>query len=152
MCFHGPINLEWRPTTLSVRAATQYLYGRSQANVLSEKTIVLTESQLRRIEARLIEERNRALGDVNRSQADAAEGEMERAGDISKLTDPADRGTDTEDEELAATLAEREIAEIADIDAALERLYKRPHEFGKSERTGKDIPFERLEIVPWATS
>jgi RNA polymerase-binding transcription factor DksA len=114
--------------------------------------IVLNESQLRRIEKRLLEERNRALGDVNRSQADAAEGEMERTGDISKLTDPADRGTDTEDEELAATLAERQIAEIEEIEAALERLYKNPREFGKSTVTGKDIPFERLELVPWATS
>ena len=114
---------------------------------------MLTESQLRRIKQRLLEERERALRDVNRSQAAAAEGELERTGDPSEApTHPADRGTETEDEELEAVLAEREIGEIAAIDAALERLYKHPREFGRNERTGRDIPFERLELVPWATS
>ena len=114
---------------------------------------MLTESQLHRIEQRLLEERNRALRDVNRSQAAAAQGEMERTGETSEApTDFADRGMETFSEELDATLTERQIAEIAEIDAALERLYKHPHEFGRSVKTGRDIPYERLEIVPWATS
>jgi DnaK suppressor protein len=114
---------------------------------------MLTESELRRIEQRLLEERDRALRDVNRSQAAAGEGELERTGDLSEApTHLADRGTETEDEELETTLAEREIGEIAEIDAALERLYKHPREFGRNQRTGQDIPFERLELVPWATS
>lgn len=114
---------------------------------------MLTQSQLHRIEERLLEERARALGDVNRSQATAAEGELERTSDPSEApTHLADRATETEDEELEAALAEREIGEIAEIDAALERLYKHPREFGRSEQTGRDIPFDRLELVPWATS
>ena len=114
---------------------------------------MLTDSQLRRIQERLLEERDRTLRDLNRSQASAAEGELKLTGDVSEMpTHPADRGTETEDEELAATLADREIAELAEIDAALERLYKHPKEFGRSDRTGRDIPFERLEMVPWATS
>jgi DnaK suppressor protein len=114
---------------------------------------VLTDLQLRRIQERLMEERERALSDLNRSQAAAAEGELERTGDLTELpTDFADRGTETEDEELEATLAEREIGQLAQIDAALARLYKNPREFGRSHRTGRDIPFERLELVPWATS
>jgi RNA polymerase-binding transcription factor DksA len=108
---------------------------------------MLTDDQLSHIRKRLLEERARALTDVNRSQSDAAEGEMESTGDLSSITDNADRATQTEDEELAATLAEREIAEI---DAALERLYKHPKEFGRDERTGKDIPLARLDLIPWA--
>jgi DnaK suppressor protein len=112
---------------------------------------MLTDAQLSHIRERLLEERSRALGEVNRSQATAAEGELESTGDLSEApTHNADRGTETEDEELAATLAEREIGEIAEIDAALERLYKHPRDFGRDERTGKDIPLARLELIPWA--
>jgi DnaK suppressor protein len=119
---------------------------------IGEQT-VLTQPQLDHIEKRLLEERARALRDVNRSQAVAAEGELERTSDPSKApTHLADRGTETEDEELEAVLAEREIAEIGEIDAALERLYKRPKEFGRSLQTGQDIAFDRLDLVPWATS
>jgi len=112
---------------------------------------VLSESQRKYLYKRLIEERERALRDLNRSQADAGEGELERTGDLSEApTHLADRGTETEDEEIQASLADREIAEVADIDAALERLYKHPDRFGRDERTGKDIPFERLDLIPWA--
>ena len=112
---------------------------------------MLTDAQRQYLYKRLLEERARALQDLNRSQADAGAGELERTGELSKApTHLADRGSETEDEELAASLADREIAELADIDGALERLYKDPERFGRDERTGKDIPFERLELIPWA--
>ncbi len=112
---------------------------------------MLTESQRTHIYNRLMEERERALRDLNRSQNDAEEGELERTGDLSEApTHLADRGTETEDEEIQAALADREIVELGEIDAALERLYKQPDRFGLDERTGRDIPFERLDLVPWA--
>jgi DnaK suppressor protein len=112
---------------------------------------VLTESQRTHLYNRLLEERRRALRDLNRSQNDAEEGELERTGDLSEApTHLADRGTETEDEEIEASLADREIVELGEIDDALERLYKHPNRFGLDERTGKDIPFERLDLVPWA--
>lgn len=112
---------------------------------------MLTDAQREQLRRRLLDERNRALSDLRRSQADASTGELERTGDLSEApTHPADRGTETEDEEIAASLAGREIGEIAEIDAALERLYKRPNDYGRCERTGKDIPFERLDLIPWA--
>jgi DnaK suppressor protein len=113
--------------------------------------LVLTDAQREHLRLRLLEERTRTLRDLNRSQASAGQGELERTGDLSEMpTHPADRGTETEDAEIAATLAEREIGELAEIDAALERLYKHPHAFGRCERTGKDIPLERLDLIPWA--
>jgi RNA polymerase-binding transcription factor DksA len=54
------------------------------------------------------------------------------------------------DAELEASNATRISRELADIDAALERLYKTPEKFGVCADTGEDIPFERLEIIPWA--
>jgi len=112
---------------------------------------MLTDEQRDHIRERLIEERSRALRDLKRSQADEREGELARTGDLSEApTHLADRGTETEDRELDASLADREITELNEIDAALERLYKAPADFGRDERTGKDIPFERLDLIPWA--
>ena len=117
----------------------------------TEGSAVLTESQRSHIYSWLMEERKRALRALNRSQDDAEEGELERTGDLSEApTHLADRGTETEDEEIQASLADREIIELGEIDAALERLYKHPDRFGLDERTGKEIPFERLDLLPWA--
>lgn len=112
---------------------------------------MLTDSQRAHIHKRLMEERDRAVRDLKRSQADAEEGELERTGDLSEApTHIADRGTETEDEEIQASLAGREIAELGEINAALERFYKSPERFGVNERTGRAIPFERLDLIPWA--
>jgi DnaK suppressor protein len=63
---------------------------------------------------------------------------------------PADLGTDTMQEELDASNATRISGELAEIDAALERFYKTPEKYGICEDTGRDIPLERLDIIPWA--
>jgi DnaK suppressor protein len=103
--------------------------------------MALTPKQRKHLEARLLEERTRVadgLGRYNRASRDTVQQE------------PGDRGTDTADEEEGVVNAARETAELAEIDAALERLYKRPEEYGRCERTGKPIPFKRLDLVPWA--
>ncbi|HEV2750178.1 MAG TPA: TraR/DksA C4-type zinc finger protein [Gemmatimonadales bacterium] len=98
----------------------------------------LTPTQRKHLEARLLEERTRvadALAGYNRATRDTLQEEW---------------GTDTADQELDAVNAARETVELAEIDAALERLYKKPEEYGRCERSGKPIPFERLDLVPWA--
>ena len=103
--------------------------------------MALTPTQRKHLEARLLEERTRvvdALARYNRATRDTVQQE------------PGDRGTDTADQELDVVNAARETAELAEIDAALERLYQRPEQYGRCERSGKPIPFERLDLVPWA--
>jgi RNA polymerase-binding transcription factor DksA len=65
-------------------------------------------------------------------------------------THQADLGTDTMQEELDASNVTRISRELAEIDAALERLYSDPEQFGTCERSGAPIPGARLEIIPWA--
>ena len=103
--------------------------------------MALTPTQRKHLEARLLEERTRvvdALARYNRATRDMVQQE------------PGDRGTDTADQERDVVNAARETAELAEIDAALERFYKRPEEYGRCERSGKPIPLERLDLVPWA--
>ena len=114
--------------------------------------MALTDTQRNHIEQRLREERTRALGSLNRSlDENSSESEEEQAGDLTKMpTHQADLGTDTMQEELDASNATRISRELAEIDAALERLYSDPEHFGICEKTGAPIPWARLEIIPWA--
>ncbi len=103
--------------------------------------MALTPTQRKHVETRLLEERTRvvdALARYNRATRDTVQQE------------PGDRGTDTADQERDVVNAARETAELAEIDAALERLYQRPEQYGRCERSGKPIPFARLDLVPWA--
>jgi RNA polymerase-binding transcription factor DksA len=112
----------------------------------------LTAEQRGYLEQRLVEERARALRTLNRSVAESSgESEQDRSGDLTSVPfHVADRGTDTMQTELEASMATRVSQELAEIDAALERLYRNPEQFGICEDTGQEIPFERLDLIPWA--
>lgn len=112
----------------------------------------LTATQRKLLERRLRDERERALETLNRTLAErASASEQDRSGDLTLLPmHPADLGTDAIDTELDVSNATRISQELAEIDAALERLYSAPERFGICEDTGDQIPFERLEIIPWA--
>lgn len=112
----------------------------------------LSDAQRRHLERRLQEERARLQRDLDRSLAvQEQEDEQDRAGDLTKYPfHPADLGTDTMDAELEVSNETRMSGELAEIDAALDRLHRTPERFGICEETGRPIPFERLDIIPWA--
>jgi RNA polymerase-binding transcription factor DksA len=111
----------------------------------------LTNEQRRYLEKRLQDERERALQLVNRIVADrSGESEQDASGDLTLMPyHPADLGTDEIDEAVDESNATRASQELAEIDSALERLYKSPTKFGVCD-DGREIPFERLDIIPWA--
>jgi RNA polymerase-binding transcription factor DksA len=112
----------------------------------------LTIEQRNHLEHRLRDERARAVELLNGiADARGTERQQEAAGDLSEMPfHPADRGTDTMNQELDESNATRASRELSDIDAALERLYKTPDKFGVCEDSGREIPFERLVVIPWA--
>ena len=112
----------------------------------------LSSAQLKKIESRLLEERARLIEQLNEfTNVESSEDSQDQAGDLSKLPfHPADLGTDVANEELEASIATRRSAELSEIDAALERIRNSPETFGLDENTGESIPFERLDIIPWA--
>jgi RNA polymerase-binding transcription factor DksA len=112
----------------------------------------LTTGQRKILERRLHEERDRALSLLNRGLAErAGASEQDRAGDLSLLPfHLADLGTDAIGTELDVSNATRISDQLAEIDAALGRLYATPDQFGTCENTGEQIPFARLQIIPWA--
>ncbi|MEO6208848.1 MAG: hypothetical protein ABIQ10_01865 [Gemmatimonadaceae bacterium] len=114
--------------------------------------MALSAAQLKHFEKRLLEERAALQQELQRyTGAEAADDEQEQSGDLSKVPfHPADLGTDTIDQEIEASNATRESVELAEIDAALQRLYETPEKFGMDENTNTPISLERLEIIPWA--
>ena len=112
----------------------------------------LTAAQRQHLEGRLREERARLTAHVlaflsNESSDDS----QDLAGDLSnRPIHQADLGTDVAREELDAAIATRRSAELAEIDAALGRLAFAPDTFGRDEVTGEEIPFARLDLIPYA--
>ncbi len=93
------------------------------------------------------------LAILRRYGADLDDTQQDSAGDLSKMPyHPADEGTDTFDRELDAQELTRVTEELHEIDAALERLYHEPSTFGRDEHSGEEIPFARLDVIPWARS
>jgi DnaK suppressor protein len=111
----------------------------------------VTEDQRKHLEQRLIEERARVARSLERYRASTRDSEQEQSGDLSLYRfHLADEGTDTFDQELSASNAARQTQELNEIDDALHRLYHQPETYGRCERTGAEIPFERLDVIPWA--
>jgi DnaK suppressor protein len=112
----------------------------------------MTKAQRKHLETRLLQERDRITKLLARYADETdSEDEQDESGDLSKMPlHMADQGTDTMQQELGAVMVDRESANLAEIDAALQRMYQEPDNFGICEKTGKPIPFERLDIVPWA--
>ena len=112
----------------------------------------LTEKQRRHLARRLQEERTRALRTLNRSIGEHVEDdEQDRSGDLSAMpSHPADLGTDTMQAELDASNATRVSRELPVSDAAIDRLHSTPEKDGVCEDTGEDIPYVRLDLIPWA--
>lgn len=113
--------------------------------------MALSAEQRTQIEQRLQEERARTLASLRGLEAGRSGAtNQDEAGDLTKVPfHPADLGTDTMDAELDASNATRVSRELADIDDALDRLYRTPEKFGLAE-DGREIPFERLVVIPWA--
>ena len=112
----------------------------------------LTANQRDHLQRRLMEERSLILEHLERySNEEGGDEERDRTGDLSVVPfHMADRGSDTMEGELSATNATRQTEQLHEIDEALERLYASPETFGRCSVDGEEIPFERLDIVPWA--
>lgn len=107
--------------------------------------------ELEHFEQRLLEERKRAVaqvqefGDELRTGAEASDGEV-----TSWRFHMADEGTDTYEREQTFLLASREGRLLWNIDEALRRLYRSPEGYGRCSECGKRIGYERLDAIPYA--
>ncbi len=111
-----------------------------------------TKAQLEHLEKRLHEERTRLTAQLHAfEEVERSENSQEQDGDLSKVpSHPADLGTDSINEALGVSIGTRVSHELAEIDAAMDRIINTPEAFGIDEDTGEPIPFERLDVIPYA--
>ncbi|MFW6079980.1 MAG: TraR/DksA family transcriptional regulator [Gemmatimonadota bacterium] len=111
---------------------------------------MMTKAERERIERRLLAERRSALEDLADLDERAREALRNDDGDLTRHPfHPADQAGDTEAGELGFAVAEHERRRIVAIDDAIERLREAPEQFGRCGECGREIPLERLELVPW---
>lgn len=113
---------------------------------------MLNEQQRQRIEERLLEDRERALEALQEFDRGREESLQEVTGELTMYRfHMADIGSEAMEQEQQFLLASNEGRRLNSIDEALRRLYQKPEEFGLCQRCGRQIAFERLEIVPATT-
>jgi RNA polymerase-binding transcription factor DksA len=111
------------------------------------------ERDLKHFEKRLLEERRRAIAQMQQfdddmgANPDAADGEV-----TSWRFHMADEGTDTYEREQMLLMASREGRLLVNIDRALRRLYKSPEKYGCCDECGERIGYERLDAIPYVAT
>jgi RNA polymerase-binding transcription factor DksA len=110
---------------------------------------MLTASQLRQVEDRLLQDRDRALRTLGLLTEQAEEATKSAAGDLSGYPlHSADVGTEEFEREQAFSRAGQEGRYFEFIEEALQRLYAAPESFGTCQSCGNPISLERLLAVP----
>jgi DnaK suppressor protein len=113
--------------------------------------MTLIDSQRERMRQHLLYERERITEALRRISRRFRETAQDASGDLSITPfHAADLGSDEFERELDSEEETRMSRELADVNAALDRLYSHPESFGRDERTGEPISLERLEEIPWA--
>jgi len=122
------------------------MFAPSAAPAATASHLTAAERQL--LERRLLDERRRALRTLERMGRLRDESGATEGGRMP--THMAELGSEAAQEMVDGALSAHESRTLAEIDAALRRLYQQPERFGVDEETGAPIPFARLDIIPWA--
>ncbi|RWR05929.1 TraR/DksA C4-type zinc finger protein [Siminovitchia fortis] len=112
---------------------------------------MLTEQQLNTLKNMLLEEKQNLQGTI-----DAEDGILEHESEKESLelssydNHPADLGTELYEREKDMALSVHEEDQLGKVEAALSSMDKGT--YGKCEICGKEIPYDRLEAIPYATT
>lgn len=103
---------------------------------------------LNRIEGLLLEARERtlrSLGQLRHQVEDMTPASLDHT--VFPIQ-PVEAGTETLSHDQAIAIAAQESRYLDGITRALERLHEHPESFGRCQTCGREIPLERLEVVP----
>lgn len=106
-------------------------------------------TDLKRIERLLLRERARTLHSLEQLRSQVEAESWTEGGDPPAFPfHPADHGIEAAVREQALAIAGQEGRYFERIEAALERLHRDPDTFGHCQACGREVPLERLEVVP----
>lgn len=113
---------------------------------------MLNEEKLNYFKDKLLQLRKEAQEEIDRTEESYNLNQELPDDSIGELPDydnhPGDLGTEMHERTKAATIADQARIRIGEIDHALDKIEK--GEYGVSEKSGKPIPEERLEVQPYA--
>jgi DnaK suppressor protein len=101
------------------------------------------------LRARLEAERERLLGMVATEEKNTAAAAPEDPL-TADVQDYGEQGFDVTQEDIELALEDNDRRQLAQVEKALRRMAEGT--YGLSEVSGKPIPLERLEVLPWATT
>lgn len=110
----------------------------------------MSSVDLEHLENRLLEERGRALRDIQEAEDEESEGQRESSGELSRTPyHMADAGSDTQEAEKDFAVVNRRSEELSRIDEALRLLRDDPDDYLTCEECDGRIEAERLDLIPW---
>ena len=110
----------------------------------------LTKQECDHLARRLHEERERVVGTLAKIGQRLSAADREVEGHDANAAFHMEHEPDAYNQALNALELSRLTRDLGAIDEAIRRLEREPERFGHDERTGEQIPFERLDLVPWA--
>lgn len=106
-----------------------------------------TKQELRQ---RLLDEKRHLENQIERQNQDIHEMALDQANENTYSNHPAEAGTHLEDMDRTANIQLNLQETLEQVKRALERMDEGA--YGLSEISGREIPAERLEVLPWATT
>jgi DnaK suppressor protein len=106
----------------------------------------MEKAKLEEFKARLLDEKARLLSQLEKLDQDVKEDSRDQYLEGTLVSDSA---SDLYDEEQSISEEEIPRLTLAEVEKALKRIDEST--YGLSEVSGKPIPLERLEALPWAT-
>ncbi len=111
----------------------------------------MKKDQLKHLETRLIEERDRVMKELGYYGESFNSTLHSSDGDLSSYSyHMADQGTDAMEREKQFLMASKEGRYLWHLNEALRRLYNSPATFGQCHQCGNELDFERLDALPHA--
>lgn len=110
---------------------------------------MLDAQTLELLKQRLLDEKQRLEDQINREDEEIREITAGQDNDSTYGNHMADDGGYLQDLDRTTKMRENLMSNLKQVRHALERVEKGT--YGLSEVSGKEIPFERLEALPWAT-
>ncbi len=110
---------------------------------------MLSEAKKQELKQRLIEEKDRLEKQIERENQEIVDMSSDQANENTYSNHMADDGGFLQDIDRTTSIRENFQVTLKEINHALERM--EDGTYGVSEVSGKVIPAERLEVLPWAT-
>jgi DnaK suppressor protein len=110
---------------------------------------MLDEKKKQELKQRLLEEKDRVEKQIERENQEIVDMSSDQANENTYSNHMADDGGFLADIDRTTTIRENFQVTLKQVNAALERMENGT--YGVSEVSGKPIPAERLEVLPWAT-